>query len=337
MTHSVLPDREKRHFLQFHLFRAMGYGHRLVIAFGLIALGLLAQPGLPPHTHPIPWAVTLLVILCGNCLLLVRGYDLRPSHLGSDIRWERTTEEQFRQVDRLVRSVKRWDESITDISCTSGLLALLALGGACGYITVWLMDQPGGEVWAVMFAADAAVLILPHWVTGMRRGWRPVSLEQQVNAINVALEQVRKFPAPPCQIQRMFGVSGKKEQNVPVGARAFIAFPEGPENFLGLQFQVSINEVKGTQYPYLYAVLVARHEFAMLKQPAALEAGKRAGRQLTVETKREKDVDVIVIRRKTTKTSGYHTQPRHIAEIVAASWQTSAALVEGKGNAQKST
>ncbi len=67
--------------------------------------------------------------------------------------------------------------------------------------------------------------------------------------------------------------------------------------------QVNINRVKGSDYPYLYCVLVAR---PALKLPKQIRTD--APSNITIETDaKAADVHVVVIRQKTTKTSGYHT------------------------------
>ena len=76
------------------------------------------------------------------------------------------------------------------------------------------------------------------------------------------------------------------------------------KDFLGLYGQVVLNEVQGKSYPYFYVVLVARRGYG-------LEAtGKGVFRPgVTTEFKVQDQVEVFVIRQKTTKTSGYHTKP----------------------------
>jgi hypothetical protein len=181
--------------------------------------------------------------------------------------------------------------------------------------------------WAVVFAVDAAVLLLPHWITGTRRSWRPVSLTQQIDALETALAVVEGQQEPPCQIQPMFQMVGKDDHRTPLGARVFIRFPDGPKDFLGLQFQISINDVQGTKYPYLYAVIVARNSFHLLSQH--LTEARRICDGLTVEASREQDVEVIVIRQPTTKTSGYHTKSSAIARISRAAWDSTARILAG--------
>ena len=327
MNLMLLPDRERRHRLQFYVLSKLGYRTRLAIAGGLILTGLALQL-LLPWTHA-GWvlAITVPILLVGNLLLLVRGYNLAPAHRGSAGQWEKTTRDRFRQVAELEQRIRRWDETFADVTCVTGALSLLLAAGAT-FVIVWMLElSEATRPWTPLFAADAVVLLLPHWLTGTRRGWRPVALRQQIEALETALQAIEHFQVPPCQLQPMFEMAGSGEKRTPVGARVFIRFPEAPEDFLGLQLQVSVNDVQGTHYPYLYAVIIARPSFGMLAGHRKDIA--RIGSSLTVESNRDAEVEVIVIRQPTTKTSGYHTDAAAIRRIANAAWRSVSHVLAG--------
>jgi len=331
MRVNPLPDPDRRHLLQFHVLPRMTYGPRIAIALPAITLGLLIQ-ALAPETVPflLVAAPSLALVAAGNALLLMKGYDARPhdrirSRDGSQKgEWEKTTRERLLAVRRLEKEAVRWDRTFADITCGPGFFLLLVLGSATLVVFLILMSMPGMQRHASFFAWDAAILILPHWLTGLRRAWRPVGLGQQALALETALEAMDAFTEPPCQIQPMFLTAGEKAGAVPLAARIFVRFPDGPEDFLGVQFQVALNDVQGTKYPYLYAVLVARPAFGLLKHNVAPAAG---GAKLTIEKKKEDEVDVIVIRQHTTRQSGYHTKPDAIRCIVRTAWHAAAKMI----------
>jgi hypothetical protein len=71
-----------------------------------------------------------------------------------------------------------------------------------------------------------------------------------------------------------------------------------------------INEVDGKSYPYFYVVLVARKGYGLGKvHPHS------AAHNLLLEFKVQEETEVLVIRQKTTKTSGYHTNPVMVKNI----------------------
>jgi hypothetical protein len=74
------------------------------------------------------------------------------------------------------------------------------------------------------------------------------------------------------------------------------------------------HEVNGTSYPYFYVVLVAKKSFGLgdafnkFIPPA----------KIIKEFKIEGDVEILVIRQATTKTSGDHTGDKQMGDILAA-------------------
>ena len=318
MAFNPLPDRERRHLLQFYVAPRLGYRARLGIAGGLILVGLFIQLSWRADDAAPLLIISLPFLLAGNLFLLVRGYDLRPTRRLSRGNWERTTRDRFQEVRNLEKKMMSWDETFADLTCWTGVASLVLLAGVVIFLCFLLSNRSETAFWAPVFTLDAAVLILPHWISGTRRAWRPLTLRQQIDALEQALATIERCREPACQIQPMFELAGEGKDQIPVGARVLIRFPDGPKDFLGLQFQVAVNTVQGTHYPYLYAVLIARKPFALrrhLKRIRSLCGG------LTVETKsRKKDVDVIVLRQHTTRTSGYHTKPAAIARIAASSW-----------------
>ncbi len=265
MIASPLPDRDRRHLLQFYLAPRMDYAMRLFWAGLLIMAGFGLQLLLSPVASALVTLIgSLPLLLAGTLFLLVRGYNLRPQHSLRRGTWEKTTRDRFARLRQLEKEVKSWDESFTDLTCVSGTVALVLL--SIGILVLWmLLDRSSStRTLAPVLVADAAVLLLPHWITGTRRGWRPVALRQQLDALEIALSAIEKYTSPSCQIQPMFEMAGKGDQQVPINARAFIRFPDGPSGLLGMQLQVALNNVQGTSYPYLYAVIVAEKGFSLL-------------------------------------------------------------------------
>jgi hypothetical protein len=325
---TALPDREKRHLIQFWMFPSMTYGKRLMLAWGAIAAGMVIQLVVAMYVTPIQ-AGFLGVPLgaAGVLLLLASGYNLKPD-LATSGRWEKTTRARFHEALELEKAVRNWDESLVDVTSATGCIGLgtVLVGGVMG--AFYLMAAGATEQWTLVFLGWAGLLVVPHFITGTRRGWKPVSLRQHIESIETALRAIDGFEEPSCQIQPMFQVAGKKDgEQTPLAARAFVRFPDGPDDFLGMQFQTSMNNVQGTRYPYMYAVVVAKKAFGLHNQYDKVRA-VCAG--LTVERSSEADVDVIVIRQRTTKTSGYHTNRKVIRHIARCAWYSVTQILEGR-------
>ena len=111
--------------------------------------------------------------------------------------------------------------------------------------------------------------------------------------------------------QMQVRTSGQGE--MPCDAKLVLRLDALGDAFLGLQVQVVLNNVQGSDYPYLYCVLVARPQLHIL-EPNAIATPPKG---IVVEPKHQEadNVDIVVIRQETTKTKGYHTQPADCAAI----------------------
>ncbi len=126
--------------------------------------------------------------------------------------------------------------------------------------------------------------------------------------------------------------------SVPVDCKLMIKFRDSDKNFMGIQVQTTLNSVQGTKYPYTYCVLIAKPEFGIrekIKQfietppPGGFSVGlfgdsnakKEAKfaryRGCVIESKTEKDVQIVVVRQNTSGT-GYRTSPEQAAVVFGA-------------------
>jgi hypothetical protein len=139
-------------------------------------------------------------------------------------------------------------------------------------------------------------------VTGVRRILTNAPLVVKIEHLLAIMDDWERIRREGEVMSPQMEVVSGRNGEMPKDVKLLLRFTATGEDFLGLQIQVNLNNVQGADYPYLYAVLVARPSFGLLKRPLpATTAG------VTVEPSRQKDVQVIVIRQTTTKTSGYHT------------------------------
>lgn len=289
------PDPQRRGEIAFLFAKALPYHTRVGVIVGLLVVGFGLQLLSVWIGAPLLLAATLLS--------LVSGYSNIPKRLPGKREWRGAARENLENVVKLNKRIKHWDQSYMDITCGRGVLALIALGtvvAAIAYV-FWVREQDWlMTVWIV----DAVVLVVPHWFSGIRRILTndplAVKIDNLLAVMNV-WEGLRKDgEAMVPQMQIRTGKTGE----LPHDAKVILRFADADDSFLGMQIQVSLNNVQGKDYPYLYCVLVARHEFGLLER---LKPEPPSG--IVAEPKREQDVDIIVIRQRTTKTKGYHTKP----------------------------
>ncbi len=287
----ILPASQDRGIVVFLLLPSLPYGTRLAISFALIVLGILVQ------VLSGSFLTGCVLLLPGNLLLLVKGYDNRVDAKGFDpeTRWERVDPGKLEQLKILDEKIKKWDSSALDVTNGLGLVLFLFVFGGLGFAVVRTTGFPR------ILALDAIVLLLPHWITGIRSILRRPSLLIRIEIIQTVLARAERRLTNH-NVTLLMLLSGG-ETPIPEDVKFRIDPAGRDEDFLGLYGQVVINEVQGTSYPYFYVVLVARKRFGLH------EAYRRHVPLgfITKEFKREGEVEVMVLRQTTTKRKGYAT------------------------------
>jgi hypothetical protein len=297
---TLLPRAEDRGIVVFHVLPSMEYGKRMAAAFGLMAVGFAIQLVM---TAVLPG---VLLIAAGNLLLLVRGYDNRVDFGAFDptAEWERVEVERLDDLAELHGRMKKWDLSLLDVTNPSGAALFLVVGGMTTALAIFS--------WGVLriLVIDAMVLLLPHWLTGVRSILVRPKLMVRVEAMRVILRRSAQVLADH-KVNLLMLLSGSATK-IPDDVKFKVDIKDRHADFLGLYGQVVLNEVQGRSYPYFYAVLVARRGFGL----ARAKSGHRAPPDVTIELNEQDKVEVLVIRQTTTKTSGYHTEPNDAVKIL---------------------
>ncbi len=300
----------------FHILPALPYGQRLAASLGLVLAGFAVQA----YSGNLWYGLVLL--FCGSGLMCVRGCNnlVETGSFKPGANWDKSGPERLDELLALDRKMCKWDRSFLDATNPLGaipfaLLVFLAI--------ITLMDKNSQEVGAVSLFAwhwealilDAATLLLPHWLTGLRRIHRLPKLLVKVKALKYVVE--KSLPKDnSAEITLLTMLRGKKAK-LPDDVKLQVRPANAPEGFMGLYVQVVVNLVQGTQYPYLYAVLVAKDGFGL--KAVATKFIPPGG--MIKEFKIQDGVEVLVIRQHTTKTSGYHTADKQAAAIVLAAWK----------------
>lgn len=298
MSRLSLSNDEKG-ILVFKLLPNLSYQRRMQLSFALMALGFLIQ-----------WVTSLsfpgvLVLLAGNALLLVTGYHNKVEFgkFNPSAQWQKVDFPRLEELAQLEKKIKHWDRSMMDISNPLGLLIFAAL---IFLLFGWISNSHGSSQ---IIAIDTAALLLPHWLTGFRRMLRLPGLMVKVDTIKDLLES-QASQTDKYKLELLMLLKGNEEK-LPDDVK-FKIMPNQPlDKFLGLYGQVVINAVQGKSYPYFYVVLVSEKG----SQLENLFRKYSAPENIVSEFKSQDAVDVFIVRQKTSKTSGYHTEPDRIREL----------------------
>jgi hypothetical protein len=295
----ILPRDQDRGIVVFWVLPSLAYRLRLIASLALIATGCTIQL-VTQSLFPGFWALAI-----GNLLLLVKGYDNRVNAKGFDMeaQWEPVEQARLEQLEILHKKMRRWDRSALDLTNPLGLVVLLLVVAPIGLTIVMVPGAPR------MLAIDAATLLIPHWITGTRSILTLPKLMVQIKATRDVLDSAR----PALQQHRVVPLmllSGG-DAKIPEDVKFRIDLEGRHENFLGLYGQVSINDVQGTSYPYFYVVLVSRKGFGL----GTVHRQYQPPHGIVAEFDLKGEVEVLIIRQRTTKNSGYHTTAGTAREI----------------------
>ena len=124
-------------------------------------------------------------------------------------------------------------------------------------------------------------------------------------------------------IRRAFQITNPERPDSRRAAEIDIA--DHDDAFLGLYGQVVLNDVAGASHPYFYVVLVANTGFGLRDAYEAFEAPH----DMTAEFKEQDSLEVLVLRRATTKTGGYNTDPAKASAILRAGLRLAESVAGG--------
>ncbi|OQA00103.1 MAG: hypothetical protein BWY70_00804 [Bacteroidetes bacterium ADurb.Bin408] len=309
---STLLTKSEQGIIVFHFFKSLKYPIRLTLSLLLIIVGLAMQffmfrlfPG-------------LLLVFAGNLLLLVKGYDnrLKLGRYDHNAQWKNISREQVDKLEQMHKKIKSWDKSLLDITNTLGFWMFVIIVIIITYLFVNGNNTYNKSYYILAF--DIIALILPHWFTGVRK---ILTLPELIMKINTFKSMLKLFQGKmaSCQVdffvQLIEGEKRKeKKKNIPLpnDIKLKITPKYPPENFLGIYAQISINDVSGTKYPYFYTVFVAKPEYKLHQRTSFYKPTAGLIKKYTTQ----KEVDVLIIRQFTTRTSGYHTSVKAINKIM---------------------
>jgi hypothetical protein len=211
------------------------------------------------------------------------------------------------ELELLVKRMKKWDRSSLDVSNWLGGCIFIILTIILGF--TMLIALVSFDSVTMILVADAAALILPHWITGLRSIMTQPALLIKSGIIQ-SLVKTNQTRLKEHQVELFMLLKGV-ETKIPDDMKIRVKLQNQHPDFLGFYGQIVLNHIQGKPFPYFYVVLVAKQDFGLNDafnryQPPS---------SITKEFKREGDVEVLVIRQTTTSTSGYHTKDRDIQRI----------------------
>jgi len=318
---SFLPDPKNRADIKFIFAKSLPYILRFKIVLALLIGGIIIE-------FILNFWAGLILAAVGTALSLIEGYANKITLAPGEERWAQVTPDEYRKVKAKQKQLEKWDLDLFDATNPLGIAMFAGTIVVCAGVWGFLFFS-GQDRLAIYWALNCAVILLPHWITGVRSFLKK---DQLIIKIGI-LENIMEHLSAPSDVQVLPMLSThevKEGGKVPVDARLMVRFINAPDYFLGLQIQVAINSVQGSDYPYVYCVAIAQEESAFFaKNQDIIERAKLLHeQQLTFEKKNTQGVDVLVIRQNTTKTSGYHTNIAESRDIVSSAFSLVCELIQ---------
>lgn len=229
-----------------------------------------------------------------------------PGTFEAAAKWEKTDPGRMEELIKINQKIKKWDVSAFDITNPAGAFTFI---GLIIILVILLILAANSNPALGIIAADMAVLALPHWVTGARK---ILTTPKLINKIKIYKKLLPVFTdyLNDYEVEYLMLLRGQ-ETKLPGDVKLKINLKDPPKGFLGIYCQLNMNTVNGTDYPYLYMVLVAKESYGLKNVFNQIQLPA----QIIKEFNQEGEIDIIVMRQRTTKTSGYHTNARKMAQI----------------------
>jgi hypothetical protein len=300
----IFPNNQDRQVVVFLAAKNLAFSRRLAFGIALLLIGLSLQ------TITLQFLPGLPFLLIGTLLFLVRGYDNRVDFgkFEPDAQWERVALNKLEQLVEHDRRMARWDRNALDVTNGLGAFVLLLIAVP---LVLAAGQMPGPPR---ILLLDALVLLTPHWLTGTRAVMRQPTLLLKAAILRQLLDEAAPLLTrhAPELLMLLQG-----PQKIPADVKLKVNLDGQPPEFLGLYGQIVINRVQGKPYPYFYVVLVTKPNVGLRD----LGRQFRPSNKLVLEFKTQSDVEVLVLRQQTTKTSGYHTKPATMRQILGEGLQ----------------
>ncbi len=268
---------------------------RAVVSALLIAAGFLIQL----NTHNILAGIPF-IIFCA-LLNIVKSVSIRKA-VPEKTEWQEVTAQKIDEVIEHCRKIKKFRSG--NFGCLIAFVIFLVFFGGFLFPVIQELSVPFPLLATIV---NAFVLFIGLGLSGRKSAWMPRALDTKVDIIKGIIELPLVKNDPGIRAIPYLEIGRAGQGNFPNDTRILIKFIDAPDDFIGLQGQISINTVKSREYPYVYVVLIARPDFGLLGKFRSL---KIVLKNMTVEEKKTAEVDVIVLRQTTTKTSGYHTDQK---------------------------
>jgi len=297
-------------------FSLGSYG--LVVRYG-VALALFIAGAAVLVFAPAGFLLGGIAIIVGHAMLWVRSQTTAPGGATPepDV-WAPGDEDWANELAELESKAARWDVSPWDITSSVGFVSFAGLVGLTIIIAL-VLGAPRDT--GARLATTAGLLLIPIWFNGMRTTWNPSELRLKGDALEVARAVAKGHVGKLYETVPLLALRETAKGKYPVDGRLMLRPADDQDGgFIGIQIQVAINSVQGTDYPYLYCVILVKEGH----YPPKVK-NKQSG--LVYEEGADDGVRYLVVRQYADNSGGWHTDSGAVGRIVREALDLSKGLV----------
>lgn len=260
---------------------------RIMLAAAFYALGATVQVLSSDHIFP-----GVLAIILGWFPLALKRITNKPKDQGKE-EWRPVS---MVEVDRLVdtmRASKKVRKTLVP-----------ALGGKIAFVvfavlvSVFMLAMSGDLGLA---AVDMLLFLVPSLFLGGVSVFVPAELDMKIASFAPILTDSAR-PEGLSIVPYLRFDEDEKGKDVPEDIRLMAELKRAPADFVGIQFQVAINNGPNGAVPYMYAVMITRG----LDGPSRSKVKNLSVAGFEVEPGGEEAYGTVVVRQ-STESGGYHT------------------------------
>ncbi|MAG14235.1 MAG: hypothetical protein CMN78_06535 [Spirochaetales bacterium] len=246
-------------------------------------------------------------ILAGaGVLLLAKGYKNKPEDLGYE-EWKPVSFAEYQKVRANLQSSRKVRISLYFKPTAKAVVIIL---GVVLLILSLFLSAIANSVRPSVAIVDMLLIAIPLGFSGQIKLWVPRELALKIDAFYPLSSDSKTGNATELVITPYLRFDRDAQgREIPEDIRFMVELKRNPDDFVGIQLQVAVNNGPNGAVPYMYAVYLCRG-----KSHTYINLANRDYDPYVKETGGDDDYGTVVIRQRTSG-GGYYTSPSQCREL----------------------
>ncbi len=243
-------------------------------------------------------------MLIGALFILARDFFNKPKDLGFED-WQPVSKTEFARINTNLTMTNK--AAYPFYFKKAFAFVFVAVIFVLVIATLIVMDEPDPRI--ILALIDVGVIMIPVFLGGAIRLWMPQDLKLKMDRLNEVMKEAeaageKLIVTPYIRLDK-----DKEGKRIPEDVRLMLEPRRKPEELVGVQVQVAINNGPNGAVPYMYAVFLTKGMGALLESLKKKNFG-----DMVTEPGGDKNYGYLVVRQQTGG-SGYHTTNRDCSRL----------------------